>query len=149
MAGWLAAPLMGVYNVSKHAVVALSETLYHDLRLAQSTIGVTALCPAFVPTGIADSQRNRPGSLSNVAPPTASQRMAQEASEKAVSSGRMTATQVAETTFAAVRDNRFFVFTHPQILPTVRARFEAALRGDAPADPYATRPSAKPPSPAG
>ena len=35
MAGWLAAPLMGVYNVSKHAVVALSVTLYHDLRLAQ------------------------------------------------------------------------------------------------------------------
>jgi NAD(P)-dependent dehydrogenase (short-subunit alcohol dehydrogenase family) len=149
MAGWLAAPLMGVYNVSKHAVVALSETLYHDLKLAQSTIGVTALCPAFVPTGIADSQRNRPGALSNAAPPTASQRMAQEASEKAVSSGRMTATQVAETTFAAVRDNRYFVFTHPQILPTVRARFEAALSGDAPADPYATRPSAKPPSPAG
>ena len=63
MAGWLAAPLMGVYNVSKHAVVALSETLYHDLRLAQSTIGVTALCPAFVPTGIADSHRNRPKTL--------------------------------------------------------------------------------------
>ncbi len=53
MAGWLAPPLMGVYNVSKHAVVALSETLYHDLQLAQSTIGVSVLCPAFVPTGIA------------------------------------------------------------------------------------------------
>ena len=63
MAGWLCAPLMGVYNVSKHAVVALSETLHHDLRLAQSTIGVTALCPAFVPTGIADSHRNRPKTL--------------------------------------------------------------------------------------
>ena len=149
MAGWLCAPLMGVYNVSKHAVVALSETLYHDLRLAQSTIGVTALCPAFVPTGIADSHRNRPTPLANAAPPTSSQRMAQAASEKAVSSGRMTAEQVAQLTFDAVRENRFYVFTHPQILSTVQARFDAALRGDAPADPFAGKPSAKPAAPAG
>ena len=149
MAGWLAAPLMGVYNVSKHAVVALTETLYHDLRLAGSTIGVTALCPAFVPTGIADSHRNRPKTLANPAPPTTSQKMAQAASEKAVSSGRMTAEQVAQLTFDAVRENRFYVFTHPQILPTVQARFEAAMRGDSPADPFAGKPSAKPASPAG
>jgi NAD(P)-dependent dehydrogenase (short-subunit alcohol dehydrogenase family) len=147
MAGWLAAPLMGVYNVSKHAVMALTETLYHDLRLARASIGVTALCPAFVPTGIAVSHRNRPDALANGGPPTPSQRMAQTASEKAVSSGRMTAAEVAEMTFAAVRDNRFYVFTHPQILPSVRARFEAALRGEAPADPFAARPSAKPEAP--
>lgn len=147
MAGWLCAPLMGVYNVSKHAVVALSETLHHDLRLAESTIGVTALCPAFVPTGIADSHRNRPHNLANPAPPTTSQRMAQAASEKAVSSGRMTAEQVARMTFDAVRENRFYVFTHPQILPAAQARYEAALRGEPPADPFATKPSARPPAP--
>ena len=149
MAGWLCAPLMGVYNVSKHAVVALSETLFHDLKLAQSTIGVTALCPAFVPTGIAESHRNRPQPLANPAPPTASQRMAQAASEKAVSGGRLTASQVAQMTFDAVRENRFYVFTHPQILPTVQARFDAALQGESPADPFATKPGAKPASPAG
>ena len=149
MAGWLAAPLMGVYNVSKHAVVALTETLYHDLRLAQSTLGVTALCPAFVPTGIADSHRNRPQALANPAPPTTSQKMAQAASEKAVTSGRMTAEQVAQMTFDAVRENRFYVFTHPQILPTVQARFDAALQGEAPADPFGAKPSARPPAPAG
>lgn len=149
MAGWLCAPLMGVYNVSKHAVVALSETLYHDLKLAQSTIGVTALCPAFVPTGIAESHRNRPRDLANPAPPTTSQRMAQAATEKAVSSGRMTAEQVARMTFDAVREERFYVFTHPQILPTVRARYEAAMHGAPPADPFATKPSAKPAAPAG
>jgi NAD(P)-dependent dehydrogenase (short-subunit alcohol dehydrogenase family) len=147
MAGWLCAPLMGVYNVSKHAVVALSETLYHDLKLAESTIGVTALCPAFVPTGIAESHRNRPRNLANPAPPTTSQRMAQAASEKAVSSGRMTAEQVARMTFDAVRENRYHVFTHPQILPAVQARVDAALRGEPPADPFATKPSARPPAP--
>jgi NAD(P)-dependent dehydrogenase (short-subunit alcohol dehydrogenase family) len=148
IAGWLAAPLMGVYNVSKHAVVALSETLYHDLKLAGSTIGVSVLCPAFVPTGIAQSQRYRPAELLNADELTASQRIAQTATEKAVASGKITAEQIAQLTFDAVRDNRFYIFTHPQILPSVRARFDAVLNGDAPADPYAARPSARPPSPA-
>jgi NAD(P)-dependent dehydrogenase (short-subunit alcohol dehydrogenase family) len=49
MAGWVNPPLMGVYNVSKHAVVSLTESLYHDLRLAGSSIGVSLLSPAFVP----------------------------------------------------------------------------------------------------
>lgn len=144
MAGWLTAPLMGVYNVSKHAVVALSETLFHDLRVAKSSIGVTVLCPAFVPTGIANSHRNRPDSLSNEAGTTASQRLAQRGVEKAVSSGRMTAEQVAQLTFDAVRENRFYAFTHPQILPSLQSRFDAVLSGNPPADPYAARPSLKP-----
>ena len=52
---------MGVYNVSKHAVVSLSETLYQDLRLVTDQIGASVLCPFFVPTGISASERNRPG----------------------------------------------------------------------------------------
>jgi NADP-dependent 3-hydroxy acid dehydrogenase YdfG len=148
MAGWLTAPLMGVYNVSKHAVVALSETLHHDLRLAQSTIGVTLLNPAFVPTGIAHSHRVRPGELANAATPTRSQLLAQANSEKAVAGGRISAAEVAAMTFEAVRANRFYVFTHPQIMPTVEARFGAVLGGTAPADPYATRPTIRPSSPA-
>lgn len=146
MAGWLAPPLMGVYNVSKHAVVALTETLYHDLRLAQSTLGVSLLCPAFVPTGIAQSHRNRPPELTDDAQ-APSKQMAQVSLEKAVSSGRLSAADVAKMTFDAVRANRFFVFTHPQILPGVEARIAAALSGSVPADPYATRPQTRPPSP--
>jgi NAD(P)-dependent dehydrogenase (short-subunit alcohol dehydrogenase family) len=148
VAGWLTAPLMGVYNVSKHAVVALSETLYHDLRMAQSSIGVSVLCPAFVPTGIAASHRYRPAELLNADTLTASQRVAQSATEKAVASGKITAEQIAQLTFDAVRENRFYVFTHSQILPAVRARFDAILTGAAPADPYALRPSSRPQTPA-
>jgi len=143
MAGWLAPPLMGVYNVSKHAVVALTETLYHDLRLAQSSIGVTLLCPAFVATGIAQSHRNRPAALAEDEW-VASKRMAQAGLEKAVSSGRINAADVAAMTFDAIRGNRFYVFTHPKILPGVEARFAAALSGAAPADPYGTRPESRP-----
>jgi len=147
VAGWLAAPLMGVYNVSKHAVIALSETLHHDLRLARSSIGVSVLCPAFVPTGIAHSIRYRPAELLNAEELTASQRVAQAASEKAVAGGKISAEEVAQQTFDAVRDNRFYVFTHPQILPSLRARFDAVLSGAEPADPYAARAGARPAAP--
>src|SRR6478735_10635793 len=68
MAGLLNAPNMGVYNVSKHAVVALSETLYQDLRLVTDQIGASVLCPFFVPTGITASDRNRPLELAAAKP---------------------------------------------------------------------------------
>ena len=147
IAGWVTPPLMGVYNVSKHAVVALSETLHHDLRLAGSRIGVSCLCPAFVPTGIAHSQRNRPQEMANLQPPTASMRLAQASLDKAVSSGRLTAAQVAQQTFEAIRADRFHVFTHPRILPAVEARLRAALDGAPPADPLAARATVRPPNP--
>ncbi len=139
IAGWLNPPLLGVYNASKHAVSSISETLFHDLRLAGSGIGVSLLSPAYVPTGIAQSHRNRPADLANPGAPTPSQRMAQSGSEKAVSSGKMSAADVARLTFDAVLAKRFYVFTHPKILPSVRERFEAALAGEAPADPLASR----------
>lgn len=146
IAGFLCPPLMGVYNVSKHAVVALTETLYHDLALAKSTIGTSVLCPAFVPTGIAASERNRPAELARDGELTASMRLAQAQSEKAVSSGRMTAAEVARITFDAIRAERFYVFTHEKILAAVEARFDAVLARAAPADPFASNPSVKPTS---
>ncbi len=143
IAGWLNAPLMGVYNVSKQAVVALSETLYHDLQLAGSAIGVSLLSPAFVATGISHSHRNRPAHLGSDAP-TPSQRAAQAQSQKAVASGRMSAVEVARMTFDAIRANRFYIFTHPQILPLVADRTRHAIEGLAPADPYESRPDVRP-----
>ena len=144
IAGWLCAPLLGVYNASKAAVVSLSETLHHDLRMAGSGIGVSVLCPAFVPTAIFSSERNRPAELGNAGGLTASQRLARAAGEKAVAGGRLSADDIAAQVFGAIRRNRFYVFTHPQTLPLVRARVDAALAGADPADPYASRPDSRP-----
>jgi NAD(P)-dependent dehydrogenase (short-subunit alcohol dehydrogenase family) len=144
IAGWLCAPLLGVYNASKAAVISASETLYHDLRMAGSQIGVSVLCPAFVPTAIFASERNRPVELANAGAPTASQQLARAAGEKAVAGGKLTADAIAVQTFDAIRANRFYVFTHPQIMPMVRARLDAALAGAEPADPYAGRPGTRP-----
>lgn len=144
VAGLLSAQLMGVYNLSKHAVVTLSETLYHDLRHAGHDIGVTLLCPAFVPTGINASGRNRPDSLTSPLAPTESMRAAQASLAKAVDSGRITATEVADMTFAAIRDRRFYVVTHPRILDSVRLRMEDILSQRNPSDPFSQRPSLTP-----
>jgi NAD(P)-dependent dehydrogenase (short-subunit alcohol dehydrogenase family) len=145
IAGWLATPMFGVYSVSKHAVVALTETLHHDLRAVGATLGVTLLCPAFVPTGIARSERNRPAHLAGAAPRTASQERAQAAVERAVAGGRIGAADVARMTFEAVAEDRFYVFTHPQIMASVRARHEAVHAAAPPADPYGQRPDRRPP----
>jgi len=131
---------MSVYNVSKHAVVTLSETLFHDLRLAKARMGVSVLCPAYVPTNIRNSERNRPAELTHDAPPTPSQIAARERSEKAIASGRLSAAEVARMTFDAVRDDRFYVITHPKMLASVELRFQDLLAQRNPSDPYTIKP---------
>jgi NAD(P)-dependent dehydrogenase (short-subunit alcohol dehydrogenase family) len=139
MAGLLTPPNMGIYNVSKHAVVALTETLYQDLQLVTTQISASVLCPYFVPTGISLSQRNRPAHL----PPedmTPSQRIGQAMSEKAVGSGKVSAEDVAQMVFDAVAADRFYIYSHPKALGNVRLRVDAILNGDNPPDPFAERP---------
>jgi NAD(P)-dependent dehydrogenase (short-subunit alcohol dehydrogenase family) len=60
MAGFLSGPNMGPYNASKHAVVAITETLHVDLLMAGSSLKTAALCPGWVNTNILRSGRNRP-----------------------------------------------------------------------------------------
>lgn len=140
MAGLLNAPAMGVYNVSKHAVVSLSETLYHDLQLVNAPIGASVLCPYFVPTGISHSHRNRPEDLRSEGPPTNSQIAAQALTVKAVESGKVSAADVARMSFEAVREKRFWIFSHPQALGGVEEGAKALLEGRNPPDPYAATP---------
>ncbi|GJH28749.1 SDR family oxidoreductase [Caballeronia novacaledonica] len=140
VAGLLAAPAMGVYNASKHAVVALTETLHHDLRLAgASLIGVSLLCPAFVPTGIADAERSRPEALANEAPYTASQKLAARQLTRAVEGGKLTARDVALLTFDAVREGRFYVITHPNIMASVQLRLDDIAQLRNPTDPMSLK----------
>ncbi|MEP7056852.1 MAG: SDR family oxidoreductase [Caldimonas sp.] len=140
MAGLLNAPNMGVYNVSKHAVVALSETLFQDLRLVTDQIGASVLCPFFVPTGITESDRNRPAALRDAAQPTRSQLIGKAMSEKAVSSGKVSAAQVAGFVFDAVEHGRFYIYSHPKSLGSVQTRLEDIMQARNPTDPFAARP---------
>lgn len=139
MAGLLTAPNMGIYNVSKHAVVALTESLYQDLKLVTEQVSASVLCPYFVPTGISQSERNRPDQLkADVA--TQSQLIGQAMSDKAVSSGKVSAAEVAQKVFDAVRNDQFYIYSHPKALATVEARFKALVAGQQPPDPFELRP---------
>lgn len=138
VAGLISPPGLGVYNVTKHAVVTLSETLHHDLRLRGSNVGVSVLCPAYVPTGIAESERNRPTTLANApAAQSESQRAAEAMVRKAVASGKISADQVATTVVEAIRRERFYILTHARIKPAIRARMEDVLDERAPRNPLA------------
>ncbi|NCT95918.1 MAG: SDR family oxidoreductase [Comamonadaceae bacterium] len=139
MAGLLTPPNMGIYNVSKHAVVALTETLYQDLRLVSDQIGASVLCPYFVPTGISQSQRNKPAELAGERL-TKSQLIGQAMTDKAVGSGKVTAPEVAHKVFEAIEADRFYVFSHPKALGNVRSRMEAIVNVQNPPDPFMERP---------
>ena len=139
VAGLLSAPLMGVYNASKHAVVTMTETLHHDLKLVKAQIGCSVLCPAFVPTGIHESERNRPRGPEDEAP-TASQLAARESTRKAVTSGRLQPQDVARMTCDASRDDRFYIVTHPKILGSIGLRHQDIAQLRNPSDPYSYKP---------
>jgi NAD(P)-dependent dehydrogenase (short-subunit alcohol dehydrogenase family) len=138
VSGLICAPGMGLYNVTKHAVVALTETLHHDLARRGARMKCSVLCPAYVPTGIADSARNRPAELADAGRVKTEEDLARETGlKKAVERGRISADDVAQTVFEAVRDERFYILTHPKILGAVQARMEDILRGANPRDPLA------------
>jgi NAD(P)-dependent dehydrogenase (short-subunit alcohol dehydrogenase family) len=124
VAGLLSVPASAPYCVSKHGVVTLSEVLHHDLRIFQAKIGVSVLCPAFVNTGIKDSERNRPAELgaeNPLAKPFAAQM------RKAIESGKLSAADVARVTLDAVKANRFYILTHPKIKASIETRMRDIL----------------------
>ncbi|WP_332777837.1 SDR family oxidoreductase [Polaromonas sp.] len=139
MAGLVNPPNMGVYNVSKHAVVSLSETLYQDLALVTNQIGASVLCPFFVATGIGQSHRNRPAELATCKP-TKSQLIQQAMTGKAVGSGKVTAADVAQLVFDAIASNQFYIYSHPKAIHSVQTRLEDVLQARNPTDPFADKP---------
>ena len=135
VAGLIAPPGMGMYNVSKHAVVALSETLHHDLAARGAKVRCSVVCPAYFPSGIAESERSRPAALSEPRAKSTEDLERDARMRRAVQSGRLSAADIASRVFEAVRDERFYVLTHPRILPAVEARMRDILEGRNPGNP--------------
>ncbi len=129
MAGLISGPGLGIYKVTKHGVVTLSETLYHELTLAGAKINVSVLCPGWVNTRLLDSARNRPVGLQNtpgaeVVDSRAEKRI--QFARQALASG-MPPQQVADIVFQAIRDETFYILTHPEMKEAVRVRMEDIL----------------------
>ncbi len=129
MAGLLPTPGLGSYTASKYAVVAMSETL--SLETADTNLTVSVLCPGFVQTGIAESDRNLPEHMVSLEEPTADMEMMRAAMRDLVASG-IPPSEVADRVFEAARDGRFYVLPHPEFGPQVVARSERIVSGEAP-----------------
>ena len=122
VAGLLSTPGMAAYNVSKHGVEPLSETLHLELAAQKAQVGVSVLCPAWVPTNINQSEQNRPERFGTAAPPSEAAAVYQVRSERAVQSGRRSADDMADAVFRAVAEQRFYVVPHARIMQAVRLR---------------------------
>jgi NAD(P)-dependent dehydrogenase (short-subunit alcohol dehydrogenase family) len=129
VAGLISVPASSVYCVTKHGVVTLSECLHYDLQIFKASIGVSVLCPAFVNTGIKDSDRNRPAELAGTNPLA---KPFEKQMRKAVESGRISAADVARITLDAVKQGRFYILTHPKIRNSIEVRLQDILQDRAP-----------------
>jgi len=138
VAGLISSPGMGVYNVTKHAVVALTETLHHDLAAKTQRVRCSVVCPAYFPSGISDSERSRPAALRDDRPKSAEDIAREEKLRKAVRSGKLTAGDIAEAVFAGIRDERFYLLTHPRIKPAIELRLRDILDERTPTNPLAS-----------
>lgn len=134
MAGMAAGPFMGSYNVSKFGVVALSETMFHELQMTGAKLGVSVLCPGFVNTRIGEAGRNRPAefgagvSLSDPDSPLAT------VMQTSIANG-MPPSELAEVVFSAITDRRFYILTHAEMKPIIRTRMENILEERNPGSP--------------
>jgi short-subunit dehydrogenase len=123
IAGLMSTPGMGVYHVTKHGIMTLSETLYHELRLKKSKIGVSVLCPGHIRTQILEAERTRPIELRN--PPNC--KTDNQQYQKIIEEG-MLPKQVADYVFNAIKENKFYIFTHPEFKKGMQIRMEDILQ---------------------
>jgi len=131
MAGHLSAPMMGPYNISKYGVVALSETMAKERLIMGTKIGVSVLCPAFVATGIATSDRNLPDDIKAAhgrATPGETSSSTQSVIEQLVASG-IPAAQVAEAVHDAVVNDEFWILTHDDAKAGITERARQIVEG--------------------
>lgn len=137
MAGLTSPPLMGIYNVTKHAVVTLSETMFGELAMEQSPVGVSVLCPGWVNTRIHEADRNRPASSpDDPAPGVAGPAGTDPALFRDTLGGMLAAglapDHVAELVLDAIRARRFYILTHPDWAPMISARTDHIVAGEDP-----------------
>lgn len=132
MAGMVTGPGLGIYSATKFAVVAISESLLHDLRMAGSSVGVSVLCPGWVKTRIAESERNRPPELSRSVEPDAAGQAMMQMLQQVIDSGLDPAI-VGEMVKDAIKEDRFYIFPHPEMLGGFKSRAQRIMDGESPA----------------
>jgi short-subunit dehydrogenase len=127
MSGLLSVPFMSAYQVTKHAVVTLSETLAQELQQEGGRIGVSVLCPAFVQTKLHEAERNRPaehadGSL--LAPEL--QAVIKDSVAQLINTGKPVS-EIADAVITAIRAKRVHIITHPELIGAFEKRAQRII----------------------
>jgi NAD(P)-dependent dehydrogenase (short-subunit alcohol dehydrogenase family) len=123
------------YAVTKHAVVALSESLYLSLQQRKALVKVSVLCPGLVRTDIVNAERHRPAELRNEPVPMTPEMQAGLAAFKATIEAAMPPLQVADVVFDAIRKEQFYVLSHTEWTEVIRLRTDSLLRMENPQSP--------------
>ncbi|MCP4021397.1 MAG: SDR family NAD(P)-dependent oxidoreductase [Desulfobacteraceae bacterium] len=128
-----------VYHLTKHAVVAVSEQLHHDLAIRQSDIKVSVVCPDFVNTNLMDAEshrqeeyKNDPSTLKKPDGPVDTEAMFRQLIKNGMPSSK-----VADQVFDAIINEQFYVFTHPESNPLIQMRTDSLIKGENPVLPPA------------
>jgi NAD(P)-dependent dehydrogenase (short-subunit alcohol dehydrogenase family) len=141
MAGLVTGPFFAPYNASKHAVVALSECLHHELRAMQAKVRVGVLCPGWVHTGLARLEEKLPAELraanAAVEPPAAA--AARDQSVRQMVDAAISPERIADLVVEAIREERFYIFPHPERKADVQVRMEEILEERTPVFPPVAR----------
>ena len=125
-ASLISGPGLAIYKLTKHAVLSLSETMYHDLKGANSRVGVSVFCPGLVNTGIRDASRNRPAPLRDERPRSADQ----EAVEKILrETPGLSGSEAGEIALSSVESGLFYIFTDPSSVESARQRLAGIEAG--------------------
>ena len=122
--GLVRSPGEGIYKVSKHGVVALSETLADELAQKGSQIQVHVLCPGWVRTGILESVRNRPDSHSH----HHNRSFSDDRNVRAEMATGMSPAEVADHVYNAIQNDIFYIHTHPEHKAWVQKRMDDILK---------------------
>jgi len=130
--GLMVGPFLSPYIVSKHAVVALTEATFLELATLDTRVGISALCPGPITTGIVESERIRPEDRADTRPLASEAERTFDEMVKMGISGGMASDEVGVIVFQGIRDERFWIFTHDLHAESVRARAENIAAGDDP-----------------
>jgi NAD(P)-dependent dehydrogenase (short-subunit alcohol dehydrogenase family) len=138
IAGLIIGSISAPYGVTKHAVVALSESLYFSLQQRNSLVKVSVLCPALVRTNISNAERNRPADLRDESVTLTPERQAGLAAFAAAIETSTPPVQVADVVFEAIKQEQFYILPHPEWTEVIQLRTDKVLRMENPQSPAAT-----------
>ncbi|MBU1054047.1 MAG: SDR family NAD(P)-dependent oxidoreductase [Proteobacteria bacterium] len=126
-----------IYQLSKHAIVALSEQLLHDLEIRETNIKVSVICPGFVNTNILNAERNRPDKYSNESSGTSQNSEPDETKQafRGMMKLGMPPAILAKIVFKAIEEDKFYIFTNPEMKALVQKRMDGIMKERKPAFP--------------